>query len=72
MIAKALAWLADERVPVVTISLVGPANPLLARVVAAAQARGVILVAAVGNDGPAAGHSSLAGWRIANNVKEGE
>ena len=25
-----------------------------------------------GNDGPAAGHSSLAGWRIANNVKEGE
>lgn len=54
MIAKALAWLAEERVPVVTISLVGPANPLLARVVAAAQARGVILVAAVGNDGPSA------------------
>jgi len=53
-IVKALGWLVGERVPVVTISLVGPANPLLARVVTAAQARGVIIVAAVGNDGPAA------------------
>lgn len=53
-IAKALAWLVGEHVPVVNISLVGPANPLLARVVAAAQARGTIIVAAVGNDGPAA------------------
>ena len=53
-IAKALGWLVGQRVPVVTISLVGPANPLLARVVAAAQARGVMIVAAVGNDGPAA------------------
>jgi len=53
-IAKALGWLVGERVPVVTISLVGPANPLLARVIAAAQARGTIVVAAVGNDGPAA------------------
>ena len=53
-IAKAIAWLTIERVPVVTISLVGPPNPLLARVVTAAQARGVIFVAAVGNDGPAA------------------
>ncbi|MGU3392238.1 S8 family serine peptidase [Sphingomonas sp. M1A8_2b] len=52
-IAKALGWLVGERVPVVTISLVGPANPLLARVIAAAQARGTIVVAAVGNDGPA-------------------
>jgi subtilisin family serine protease len=53
-IAKALAWLVGARVGVVNISLVGPANPLLARVVAAAQARGTIIVAAVGNDGPAA------------------
>jgi hypothetical protein len=52
-IAKALGWLAGERVPVVSISLVGPANPLLARVVAAAQVRGMIIVAAVGNDGAA-------------------
>jgi hypothetical protein len=53
-IAKALGWMVDQRVPVATISLVGPANPLLARVVAAAQARGLIIVAAVGNNGPAA------------------
>ena len=52
-IARALGWLVGERVPVVTISLVGPPNPLLARVVAAAQARGTVIVAAVGNDGPA-------------------
>lgn len=53
-IAKALGWMGAERVPVVVISLVGPANPLLARVVQAVQARGTIIVAAVGNDGPAA------------------
>jgi subtilisin family serine protease len=52
-IAKAIGWLVGENVSVLTISLVGPANPLLARVVAAAQARGAIIVAAVGNDGPA-------------------
>lgn len=53
-IARALAWLSASRVPVTVISLVGPANPLLARAVAAAQGRGMIVVAAVGNDGPAA------------------
>jgi len=53
-LAKALGWLADQGVPVVTVSLVGPANPVLGRVIAAAEARGVIIVAAVGNDGPGA------------------
>ncbi len=53
-IAKALGWLSAEHVPVVVISLVGPANPLLARVVQAVEARGTMIVAAVGNDGPAA------------------
>ena len=52
-IAKALGWLVGEGVSVVTISLVGPPNPILGRVVAAAQARGTIIVAAVGNDGAA-------------------
>jgi subtilisin family serine protease len=41
-------------VPVVNISLVGPANRTLELVVRRAAARGVLLVAAVGNDGPAA------------------
>lgn len=53
-IARALGWMVTQRVPVVTISLVGPSNPLLARTIAAAQGKGVIVVAAVGNDGPAA------------------
>ena len=53
-VAQALAWLSRERVGVVNISLVGPPNRLLERAVAAMQARGPLLVAAVGNDGPAA------------------
>lgn len=53
-IAKAIGWMVQKRVSVVTISLVGPANPLLARVIAAARARGTVTVAAVGNNGPAA------------------
>ncbi|MEH3046200.1 S8 family serine peptidase [Sphingomonas adhaesiva] len=53
-IARALAWLTREQVPVAVVSLVGPANPLVARVVAAARQRGTVVVAAVGNDGPAA------------------
>jgi len=53
-IVRALDWLAGEKARVVSISLVGPRNPLLERAVAAASRRGMVLVAAVGNDGPAA------------------
>ena len=53
-VVQALAWLSREQVGVVNISLVGPPNRLLERAVAAMQARGHLLVAAVGNDGPAA------------------
>lgn len=52
-IARALGWLAGRGVSVVTISLIGPHNALLKTAVAAAQRKGVIIVAAVGNDGPA-------------------
>ncbi|MBB3955299.1 S8 family serine peptidase [Novosphingobium sediminicola] len=62
-IAKALGWMAQQRVPVVSISLVGPANPLLERAVAAAQARGMFVVAAVGNDGAASPLSYPASYR---------
>ncbi|HEY0490324.1 MAG TPA: S8 family serine peptidase, partial [Telluria sp.] len=47
-------WLAGEQVGVINISLVGPPNVLLERVVTAMIRRGHVLVAAVGNDGPAA------------------
>ena len=53
-VVRALAWMARERVAVVNLSLVGPPNALLARAVAALVQRGHLLVAAVGNDGPAA------------------
>lgn len=53
-LAQALAWMAEQGVAVVNVSLVGPRNPLVERAVARARARGVTVVAAVGNDGPAA------------------
>jgi subtilisin family serine protease len=53
-LVDALAWMAREHVPVINISLVGPDNPVLARAIAAMVTRGHVLVAAVGNDGPAA------------------
>ena len=53
-IAQGLGWLVGEGARVVSISLVGPRNPLVERAIAAAQRRGVTVVAAVGNDGPAA------------------
>jgi subtilisin family serine protease len=53
-VAEALAWLVHERVPVINVSLVGPPNVILESVVRRVIARGFIIVAAVGNDGPAA------------------
>lgn len=53
-IAKGLGWLVSSGSKVVTISLVGPNNAVLQRAIGAAQRKGVVVVAAVGNDGPAA------------------
>jgi len=53
-IAEALAWLVAQHVPVINVSLVGPPNALLQQVVARVVAQGFLIVAAVGNDGPAA------------------
>ncbi len=53
-IVRALGWLTSRGARVINVSLVGPANPLLERAIAAARAQGVLIVAAVGNDGPAA------------------
>jgi len=61
-IARELAWMARMRVAVVNISLVGPANQILQRVVEHAVARGMLIVAAVGNDGPAAPPLYPASW----------
>lgn len=53
-VIQGLAWLMQENVPVINVSLVGPPNELLQRVVEMASARGHLIVAAVGNDGPSA------------------
>jgi hypothetical protein len=52
-IVRALAWAASKRPSVINISLVGPSNRMLARAISALRGRGIALVAAVGNDGPA-------------------
>lgn len=54
LLAVALDWMAREKVPVVNISLVGAKSVLLTGLVRAMTARGFLLVAAVGNDGPTA------------------
>jgi hypothetical protein len=54
VIVRALAWLAAKRPKVINISLVGPQNGLVRRALEAVRGRGIYVVAAVGNDGPAA------------------
>jgi hypothetical protein len=53
-LAAAFFWLVQQRVAVINVSLVGPDNLALAQIVRALTSRGYLLVAAVGNDGPAA------------------
>lgn len=51
-IVQALDWLSQMKIPVINLSLSGPANPLLEAMAAHVSAKGHILVAAVGNEGP--------------------
>lgn len=53
-VSEAFGWMARERVAVINVSLVGPRNKLMERVVRMLVSRGHVIVAAVGNDGPAA------------------
>jgi hypothetical protein len=53
-LVAAFGWLVQEAVPVINVSLVGPKNSLLETVIGSLIAGGYIIVAAVGNDGPAA------------------
>ena len=53
-VVEALNWAASKRPSVINISVVGPHNRTLARVIGVLRARGIQVVAAVGNDGPAA------------------
>ena len=62
-VADAFSWLVGEHVPVINVSLVGPPNALLEAVVLRVIARGYLIVAAVGNDGPAAAPLYPAAYR---------
>ena len=53
-LVRALDWLTGGGARVISISLGGPNNAAVAKAIAAAQRKGVVIVAAVGNDGPAA------------------
>lgn len=53
-IVGALSWMSAAKVPVINVSLVGPDNGALRAAVKALVGQGVLVVAAVGNDGPAA------------------
>ena len=49
---RALDWMQISQVRVVNFSLAGPYNKLLDRAIQSATAKGMLIVAAVGNDGP--------------------
>lgn len=50
----ALDWMSAEKVQVVNMSLAGPPNQVLGQMIDTLTKRGMIVVAAVGNDGPSA------------------
>lgn len=50
----ALDWMSAEKVKVVNMSLAGPPNQVLGQMIDTLSKRGMIVVAAVGNDGPSA------------------
>jgi subtilisin family serine protease len=62
VVAEGFSWLVKEKVPVINVSLVGPPNRVLEGVVQRVIAGGHIVVAAVGNDGPAAAPLYPAAW----------
>lgn len=51
-LARALEWLVASDVPVVNMSLAGPRNAILDRLITQSVARGTLIVAAAGNGGP--------------------
>ncbi len=53
-LVRALSWLASDGVPVINVSLVGPRNRIVEAIIERLVSRGFVIVAAVGNDGPAA------------------
>jgi subtilisin family serine protease len=61
-LVRAIGALVARRVTVINMSFAGPANALLEQTVTAVAARGVVLVAAAGNNGPHASPLYPAGY----------
>ena len=53
-LVKALDWMGQMKVPVINVSLAGPRSAAVARTIEGLTRKGHIVVAAAGNDGPAA------------------
>jgi len=53
-ILRAIDWAYEEQARVVNMSFAGPKDPLLIKMLGAASAKGMILIAAAGNAGPKA------------------
>ena len=53
-VVAALNWMQEMDIPLVNVSLAGPHNPVLEKAIKQATSRGMVIVAAVGNDGPSA------------------
>ena len=53
-LVSALDWLAGQKLSVINMSLAGPDNQILAKVIEKILASGHVIVAAAGNEGPAA------------------
>ena len=53
-IAKALDWVASNDVDVINMSITGPPSSILENITSRLSSKGITIVAAVGNDGPAA------------------
>lgn len=51
---EALDWAVTEKAAIINMSFAGPRNRLLTRALAAAHARGIVLIASSGNNGPGA------------------
>ncbi len=52
-LVKAIDWMLANEVPVINFSLTGPSDRILERMIMLSQAQGTVIVAAVGNGGPA-------------------
>lgn len=51
---QAINWLVEQQVPVINMSLTGPPNPVLEQAIKGASKNNTVIVAAAGNEGPAA------------------